>query len=129
MICARSWTSTALGCRHETEAHSHTRRANRQAWRVPRSVTPAHARHHRAHAAERISRSTQEGADVMMPEPDVNTARSWVEWYLASNFGPVFWRDKGDAKGPTQDGWPAETYTIGDYHDGDRVGLPNGREV
>lgn len=71
-----------------------------------------------------------------MTPPDtaraVSEGRRWVEWYFSKNLRLVFWRDQGDAKGPTgAEGrdWPKKVYTIDDYRDGDRVGIVTGHEL
>lgn len=49
-----------------------------------------------------------------------------VQSFFERGFHPVFWRQEGDRKGPVTPEWPKKTYTIDDYHPGDRVGLKTG---
>ncbi|MFA6315597.1 MAG: virulence-associated E family protein, partial [Candidatus Paceibacterota bacterium] len=57
------------------------------------------------------------------------TGANIVQSYLTQNYRIVTWPAVGDSKGPRESGWPAKTYTLDDYHDGDRVGLLTGHEI
>jgi hypothetical protein len=68
-------------------------------------------------------------AEVIDIAPRAMSPRELVLSYYALGLRPVFWPAHGDAKGPTEKGWPDTRTTIHDFHDGDRVGLLTGIEI
>jgi predicted P-loop ATPase len=64
----------------------------------------------------------------LVPTAD-SPGRALVASYFARGYRPVFWPGNGDAKGPTQKGWPQTVYTLADYREGCRVGLLLGTAV
>ena len=56
-------------------------------------------------------------------------SRALVQSYLDRGFQLVFWPGTNDWKGPHEKNWIEKTYTIADYHEGDRVGIMHGVEL
>jgi hypothetical protein len=57
------------------------------------------------------------------------TPHDIVRSYFEHNFRVVFWPDKGDQKGPIEDGWKTKPFTLEDFHSAARVGIITGQEV
>lgn len=52
-----------------------------------------------------------------------------VQSYLDRGLQLVFWPGTGDWKGPREKNWIDKTYSLDDYHEGDRVGIMHGVEL
>lgn len=62
----------------------------------------------------------------MTPQPSpTDIVRSYFDW----NFRVVMWPDKGELKGPTEEGWKTKPYSIEDYTTATRVGIITGQEI
>lgn len=52
-----------------------------------------------------------------------------VRSYFDKNFRVVMWPDRGELKGPTEEGWKTKPYSIDDYNSSTRVGVLTGHEI
>src|SRR5688500_14360608 len=61
--------------------------------------------------------------------PQGLTPQDIVRSYFDKNFHVVMWPDRGDLKGPTEEGWKTKPFTLDDFTATTRVGLITGKEI